>query len=165
MRSSIATSFLGMFILIAAACDESVIVPREHRPSPTDHTEIAGTYEGTVQQPGTSLTQAGSAALIVNQTAGGGISGDMILEARFSDGTETISLAVNSTYTGDVFQEGTTRFVQLRLDNPVCGGTTEFTGTYGNEHFTLSGQYVLKDADGCRTITTLDLVVSLDKSP
>ena len=161
-RSSIATTFLGMFILLAGvACDDPVTAPRGSAPTLVAFSEIAGSYEGTVQKPGASLTQAGIAELIVDQIDGNGIAGDMILEAQFSEG-ETIS--VRGTYTGEVGRGRTTHTVRLRLPNPVCGGTTEFTGTYASEHFTLSGQYVLKEADGCRTIATLDLTVSVDKS-
>ena len=158
MRSSIATTFLGLSILLAGvACDDPVTGPQAS--APTIFSEIAGPYVGTVQKPGASLTQAGTAELMVNQTEGNGIAGDMVLEAQFSE-DETIS--VHGTYTGEVRN---THNVWLRLADPVCGGTTEFTGTYADDHFTLSGQYVLKEADGCRTIATLDLNISVDKSP
>ncbi len=166
MRSSIATTFLRLFILIAGvagvvACDDPVTGPPAATPTLVAFSEIAGSYEGTVQKAGISLTQAGTAELVVNLTDDNGIAGDMVLEAQFSE-DETIS--VHGTYTGEVDRGRTPHTIWLRLADPVCGGTTGFSGTYADGHFTLSGQYVLKEADGCRAIATLDLNVSMDKS-
>lgn len=162
MRSSIAIPLMGLSILLAGvSCDDPVTGPRG---TIVDPMAIAGSYEGTVQKPGISLAQAGSAELVVNQTEDG-IAGRMRLDAEFGEGTETISLHVNATYTGEVVRQATAHTIRLRLANPDCGGITEFTGTYSAEHLTLSGQYILKEADGCRTVATLDLTVSLDRSP
>ena len=167
MRKFFATSprihILNAAFLALAACDDPSVASLDDRRDALDNDDMAGTYEGTVQGPGGSLSASGEAALTVDQ-AGDSISGDMLIAAQFTVGDETISLVFGSTYTGVAMREGYPNVV-LHLANPVCGGTTEFGGQYSAEHssLTLAGEYVHKEADGCSTVATLDLAVSVRK--
>ena len=155
MRTFIAIS-PGTPILIAAlltqvACNDHSVKPPDYEPRAGDYSELAGTYEGTVQGPGGSVSHVGEAVLTVNQ-AGDSISGDMILDAQFIEGTDTISLTFQSTYTGVVTQ-GAYPDVVLLLRNPVCDGTTEFRGMYtvADASLTIVGEYVpAASAMACR---------------
>ena len=151
-------------LLTLVACDDHSVASLDGQHGVPDYGDMAGTYEGTVQGPGGTAIQVGEAALTVDQT-GDNISGNMIVAAEFTEGTDTISLAFESTYTGVVGLGGYPSVVLL-LENPVCGGTTEFSGLYTAEHSTLTlvGDYVLQEADGCETVTTLDLTVFVRKS-
>ncbi len=151
-------------LLTLVACDDRSVAPLDGQRGVPDYGDMAGTYEGTVQGPGGTAIQVGEAALTVDQT-GDSISGDMIVAAQFTEGADTFSLVFESTYTGVVKLEGYPSVVLL-LENPVCGGTTEFSGLYTAEHsaLTLVGDYVLREDDGCETVTTLDLTVFVRKS-
>ena len=169
MRTFITTSprtliFISS-LLTLVACDDHSVAPLDGQRGVLDYGDMAGTYEGTVQGPGGTAIQVGEAALTVNQI-GDSIFGDMIVAAQFTEGTDTISLVFESTYTGVVKPEGYPSVVLL-LENPVCGGTTEFSGLYTAEHsaLTLVADYVLQEDDGCETVTTLDLTVFVRKSP
>ena len=163
MRSIITTSprtlFFNAALLTLVACDDHSVEPLDGQRGVLDHGDMAGTYEGTVQGPGGTAIQVGEAALTVDQT-GDSISGNMIVAAEFTEGNDTISLVFESTYTGVVRSESYPGVVLL-LENPVCGGTTEFSGLYAAEHsaLTLAGEYALQEEDGCETVTTLDLTV------
>ena len=169
MRSFIAisprTPIIIASLLTLAACDDDSVAPPDYDRSVGDYGNMAGSYEGTVQGPGGSVSHAGEAALTVNQT-GDSISGEMMLDAQFTEGAETISVEFNFTYTGVVIQESAYPNVALLLENAVCGGTTEFTGTYTTDDlsFVLLGEYVLKEGDDCTPVTTLDLAVSVQKT-
>ena len=152
-------------LLTVVACHDYPLEPPDYQPCVGTQAQLAGTYEGTVQGPGGLVSQVGEAVLTVNQ-AGDSISGDLILDAQFTEGPNTISVAFQSTYTGVVTQ-GAYPEVVLLLKNPVCGGNTEFRGMYtvDNASLKLVGEYVLRDANGCSPITTLDLAVSVQRAP
>lgn len=151
-------------LLTFVACDDLPVDPPTKATPDWDFGDIAGTYEGTVQGPGSALADAGEAMLTVEPTEEG-IAGVMTLVAEFGEGPEAVSFAFESVYTGVVTHEFQPH-VTLFLQNPDCGGITEFSGTYAppDSSLDLVGRYVHKDPDGCETIATLDLNVSVHRS-
>ena len=147
-------------LLTLLACNDNLIDPPDHRPVVSGYDDMVGHYEGTVQGPGISMNQAGTAELDVRQ-AGHAISGEMLLDASFGAGDDVIELSFVSSYEGTVDAAGK---VILFLDNPECGGTTKFTGGYtGEETLTLAGRYVHK-GDDCNPVATLDLGIAVHKT-
>ena len=150
-------------LLTLLACNDHLIDPPDYRPVVSDYDDMVGHYEGTVQGPGSSLNQAGTAELDVRQ-AGHVISGEMLLDASFGAGNDVIELSFMSSYQGTVDAVGNPHVI-LFLDNPNCGGTTKFTGGYTGEELTLTlaGRYVHK-GDDCNPIATLDLGIAVHKT-
>lgn len=151
-------------LLAVLACDEkNVVDPYGYWPPLADYGDMTGTYEGTVQGPGGSLSQSGTVALAVEQT-GNTISGNMSLEAVFGTGGDAIELSFTSTYTGSV-DEIHNPHVILDVENPTCGGTTRFTGGYAGEDMTLTlaGRYVHR-GDDCSSLAVLNLGIAVHKT-
>lgn len=150
-------------LLTVLACDDHPVDPPDYRPVLSDYDNMIGHYEGTVQGPGSSLNQAGTAELDVRQ-AGTAISGEMLLDARFGSGNDVIEVSFVSSYEGTVDADGNPHVI-LFLDNPRCGGTTKFTGGYTGEELTLTlaGRYVHR-GDDCNPIATLDLGIAVHKT-
>lgn len=146
-------------LLTVAACGDVPVEPRQT--TPWIDTDVAGDYQGMVGS-GSSLTGDGEVAITIEQD-GNSLSGDMSVVAEFGQAGETVSLAFSSTYTGTVTQ-GYPVQVALLLDNPVCGGTTEFTGTYSMPSLHLTGQYVHKDPEGCEPVATIDLSILVTRA-
>ena len=155
--------FIGS-LLTVVACDNHAVDPPTNTAPAWDFGDLTGSYEGTVQGPGDALGDAGEAVLTIEQ-AEEGIAGVMILVAEFGEGPEAVSFEFGSAYTGVVTHE-LQPHVTLFLENPNCGGITEFGGTYApsESSLDLAGRYVHRNADGCETIATLDLTVSVHKS-
>lgn len=146
------------------ACDDNPVKPHDYSPKVGDYADMAGTYEGTAQGLGSSVSEAGEAGLTVHRV-GENISGEMTLAVEFGEGPDAISVAFQSAYAGTVTPRAQPYLV-LRLDNPVCGGTTEFRGTYSavGASLQLAGQYVHREADGCSAIAAIDLAISVRKT-
>ena len=149
-------------LLTLLACNDHLIDPPDYRPVVSDYDDMVGHYEGTVQGPGSSMSEAGKAELDVRQ-AGKVISGEMLLDASFGAGNDVIELSFVSSYEGTVDAVGNPHVI-LFLNNPECGGTTKFTGGFtGEETLTLAGRYVHK-GDDCNPVATLDLGIAVHKT-
>jgi len=151
--------FIGS-LLTFVACDDLPANPPTNTAPAWDLGDIAGTYEGTFQGPGNGVSDAGEAVLTIERTEDG-IAGAMILDGEFGEGPEAVSFA----YTGVVTHE-LQPHVTLFLENPDCGGITEFGGTYSPSALSLdlTGRYIHRDPDGCEAIATLDLSVAVHRS-
>lgn len=151
-------------LLAVLACDEkNVVDPYGDWPAVADYGNMTGNYEGTVQGPGGSLSEAGTVALAVEQTDNA-ISGNMSIEAAFGAGADAIELSFTSAFTGSVDQIHNPHVI-LDFDNPTCGGTTRFTGGYAGEDMTLTlaGRYVHK-GDDCSSLAVLNLGIAIQKT-
>lgn len=151
-------------LLTFVTCDDPPTVPFKDAGSAWEAGDLAGTYAGAVQDPGDALSDAGEAVLVIEETAEG-IAGTMVLVAEFGEGTEAISLSFATAYIGVVTHEFQPH-VTLAVEHPDCEGVTEFTGTYSpsDSSLNLGARYVHKDADGCETIATVDLSISVRKT-
>ena len=119
--------FIGSLLTFVACGDHSVQPLADTAPD-WGFGDIAGAYEGTVQGPGTALANAGEAALTIEQTEDG-IAGVMNLVGEFGEDPETVAFSFGSVFTGVVTLDLQPQ-VTLFVENPVCGGTTEFSGAY-----------------------------------
>ena len=157
--------FVGSVLLTFAACDDPPATGPINYASPAwEAGDLAGTYAGMVQGPGGAVGDAGEAVLVIEETEEG-IAGTMVLVAEFGESAEAVSLSFAAAYIGVVTHE-LQPHVTLFVENPDCEGVTEFTGTYSpsNSSITLGATYVHKSSDGCETIATVDLSVSVRKT-
>ncbi|MDE2763936.1 MAG: hypothetical protein OXQ94_17855 [Gemmatimonadota bacterium] len=169
MRHYTATRFRPLFLLslpaIFTACGDQPSEPQPHGGPPglLSVDDMLGTYHGTVQAAG-EPGNAGYAGLTVEK-AGDGIAGDLNVSAEWIQDGDTIILDIRSTYTGHLSLHGHPNLTLL-LDNPVCGGTTRFEGSYSpaSSSIEVAGWYVQRDADGCAKIATFDLTISVRKT-
>ena len=158
-------AFVGSVLLTFAACDDLPTTDPFHYASPAwEAGDLAGTYVGMVQGPGDAVADAGEAVLVIEETEEG-IAGTMVLVAEFGESTEAVSLSFAAAYIGVVTHE-LQPHVTLFVENPDCEGVTKCTGTYSpsNSSLDLGATYVHKDSDGCETIATVDLSISLRKT-
>ena len=154
--------FVGSVLLTFAACDDPPTTdPFKYTSTAWEAGDLAGTYSGVVVQgPGDAVDHMGEAVLVIEETEAG-VAGTMVLVAEFGESTEAVFLS----YIGVVTHE-LDPHVTLFAENPDCEGVTEFTGTYSpsNSSITLGATYVHKSSDGCETIATVDLSVSVRKT-
>jgi len=175
MRHHTAIRFRALFLVglpaIFAACGDQPSEPQQHGgplglPGVED---MLGTYHGTVQAA-RGPADAGHAGITVENAgdgiAGDGIAGDLYVSAEWIQDGDTIVLGFQSTYTGYWSPHGHPNLT-LILDDPVCGGTTRFEGSYSpaNSSIEVAGRYVQRNADGCVRIATFDLTISVRKTP
>lgn len=169
MRHPTATRFRILFLFsipaIFTACGDQPSEPQQDGGPPRllSADDMLGTYHGTVQATG-GPADAGYAELTV-EVAGDGIAGDLYVSAEWIQDGDTIILGFRSTYTGHLSLHGHPNLMLL-LDNPVCGGTTRFEGSYSpaTSSIEVAGWYVQREADGCATIATIDLTISVRKT-